>query len=169
MFILCERTDGSPIVIAGPCWPFCMGITLPLILGISALVCYFILFNANSGLPIWVAFLYLPALAFVLVALFMVSCRDPGLMERVTDEEAGQGGWYWNEQVGSFRPPGSLYCRECGVLIEGYDHLCPWTGTGIGHGNMLAFKLFVVGVNVLCYFSIGLVAFVLLDGLVHGK
>lgn len=50
MFILCERTDGSPIVIAGPCWPFCMGITLPLILGISALVCYFILFNANSGL-----------------------------------------------------------------------------------------------------------------------
>lgn len=55
------------------------------------------------------------------------------------------------------------------VLIEGYDHLCPWTGTGIGHGNMLAFKMFVVGVNVLCYFSIGLVAFVLLDGLVHGK
>lgn len=49
------------------------------------------------------------------MALFMVSCRDPGLMERVTDEEAGHGGWYWNEQVGSFRPPGALYCRECGV------------------------------------------------------
>jgi DHHC palmitoyltransferase len=124
----------------------------------------------------------------------MVSCRDPGLMERVTDEEAGRGGWYWNEQVGSFRPPGALYCRECGVserlfqvklerspiilenlmsylgqvLIEGYDHLCPWTGTGIGHGNMMAFKAFVVGVNVLCYFSIGLVAYILLRGLVTG-
>ena len=36
-------------------------------------------------------------------------------MERVTDEEAGEGGWFWNEQVGSFRPPGALYCRECGV------------------------------------------------------
>jgi hypothetical protein len=44
-------------------------------------------------------------------------------MERVTDEEAGEGGWYWNEQVGSFRPPGALYCRECGVLIQEYDHL----------------------------------------------
>ena len=58
------------------------------------------------------------------MALFMVSCRDPGLMERVTDEEAGQGGWYWNEQVGSFRPPGALYCRECGVsakqIFEGF-------------------------------------------------
>lgn len=44
-------------------------------------------------------------------------------MERVTDEEAGEGGWFWNEQVGSFRPPGALYCRECGVLIQDYDHL----------------------------------------------
>lgn len=51
----------------------------------------------------------------VLVCLFCVSCQDPGLMERVTDEEAGEGGWFWNEQVGSFRPPGALYCRECGV------------------------------------------------------
>jgi hypothetical protein len=54
------------------------------------------------------------------------------------------------------------------VLIEGYDHLCPWTGTGIGHGNMFAFKAFVVSVNVLCYFSIALVAYALLNGLVVG-
>ena len=38
-------------------------------------------------------------------------------MERVTDEEAGEGGWFWNEQVGSYRPPGALYCRECGVSV----------------------------------------------------
>jgi hypothetical protein len=45
-------------------------------------------------------------------------------MERVTDEEAGEGGWFWNEQVGSFRPPGALYCRECGVLIQGMCLSC---------------------------------------------
>jgi hypothetical protein len=112
-------------------------------------------------------------------------------MERVTDEEAGEGGWYWNEQVGSYRPPGALYCRECGVsrscynylgrivssfgpcansfflqvLVQEYDHLCPWTGTGIGHDNIQAFKVFVVAVNLLCYSSIILVAVVLLRGL----
>jgi hypothetical protein len=48
-------------------------------------------------------------------------------MERVTDEEAGEGGWFWNEQVGSFRPPGALYCRECGVLIQGMCRL--WCAT----------------------------------------
>lgn len=86
-------------------------------------------------------------------------------MERVTDEEAGQGGWFWNEQVGSFRPPGALYCRECGVLVQDYDHLCPWTGTSIGRDNMWAFKSFVVSVNVLCYMSIGILMWALLKGL----
>lgn len=65
--------------------------------------------------PLWIFYIYLPVILLVLLALFCVSCRDPGLMERVTDEEAGEGGWFWNEQVGSFRPPGALYCRECGV------------------------------------------------------
>jgi len=95
--------------------------------------------------------------------LFLVSCRDPGLLERVVDEEAGQSGWFWNEQVGSYRPPGSLYCRECKVLIKDFDHLCPWTGTGIGGGNMCYFKMFVVMVNLLCYVSIGLSAYLLLS------
>lgn len=53
-----------------------------------------------------------------LTALFCVSCRDPGLLERVTDEEAGHGGWFWNEQVGSFRPTGAMYCRECKVSFK---------------------------------------------------
>jgi len=165
MFVLCERTDGSPLVVAGPCWPFCTFVTLPLILAVSAAVSYFIIISVDSPLPIWVAYIYFPVLGFVLASLFCVSCQDPGLMERVTDEEAGNGGWFWNEQVGSFRPPGALYCRECGVLIQDYDHLCPWTGTGIGRRNLMAFKLFVVGVNVLCYFSIILVIVALLRGM----
>ena len=119
MFILWEKADGSPIVIAGPCWPFCVGVTVPLIIGISGVASYFVFFTSNSNVPIWVAYIYYPILAMVLICLFCVSCRDPGLMERVTDEEAGQGGWFWNEQVGSFRPPGALYCRECGVSCEG--------------------------------------------------
>lgn len=133
MHVLLASADGTPQVIAGPCWPFCMGVTVPLIVGISGAVCYFLIWSGNFRLPNWLLGVYIPCVVVVLVFLFCVSCRDPGLLERVTDEEAGQGGWFWNEQVGSYRPPGALYCRECGVLIEEYDHLCPWTGTGIGH------------------------------------
>jgi len=79
--------------------------------------------------PDYCIWIYGAVVAFVLLSLFCVSCRDPGLMERVVDEEAGEGGWFWNEQVGSFRPPGALYCRECGVLIQEVRRSCVlWNG-----------------------------------------
>jgi len=59
--------------------------------------------------------IYFSIIAIVLIVLFFVSCRDPGLLERVTDEEAADNGWFWNEQVGSYRPAGAMYCRECQV------------------------------------------------------
>ena len=53
------------------------------------------------------------------------------------------------------------------VLIQDYDHLCPWTGTGIGRNNILAFRVFVVAVNLLCYCSIGIVSYFLLKGILY--
>jgi len=50
MFVLCERTDGTPIVIAGPCWPFCLFVTLPLILGVTGAVAYFVIISDDSPL-----------------------------------------------------------------------------------------------------------------------
>jgi hypothetical protein len=165
MFRIYAHNDGTPIILAGPCWPFCVSVTLPMILGLSGSVAYFMIYLPTFQLPQWLLVVYLPLIGLTLLALACVSCRDPGLMERVTDEEAGEGGWFWNEQVGSYRPPGALYCRECGVLIQDYDHLCPWTGTAIGVNNMRAFKVFVVSVNLLCYASIGIVAWGFLQGL----
>lgn len=50
MFVLCERHDGSPVVIAGPCWPFCCFVTVPLILGITGAVAYFVIISEDSPL-----------------------------------------------------------------------------------------------------------------------
>lgn len=163
MFFLVETKDGSPIVVAGPCWPFCTFVTTPLIIILSGMVGYFIVSNPNTRLPWWFALIYYPIVAFVFIALFCTSCRDPGLMERVTDEEAAENGWFWNEQVGSYRPAGAMYCRECKALVYDYDHVCPWTGTAIGKGNMRQFKSFVFSVNVLCYLSVGLVIWQIMD------
>jgi hypothetical protein len=160
MFFLWEKSDGSPIVVAGPCWPFCVFITVPLIIGLSSLTLYYCILDENAPLPFWWVYIYCPLMAFTLISLFFVSCRDPGLMERQT--ETTEESFLWNEQVGSFRPPGAMYCRECKVVIQDYDHLCPWTGTGIGARNMTAFKFFVLSVNLLCYGSIAIVAYTLL-------
>ena len=163
MFFLLEKSDGTPVMVAGPCWPFCTFVTVPLIVGIGTLVGVFIVSNPSTGLPWWFGFIYYPLLLFVLIVLSCVSCRDPGLMERVTDEEATDADWFWNEQVGSYRPAKARYCRECQALVNDYDHVCPWTGTAIGKGNMRQFKLFVFSVNVLCYLCVGLVIWQVLD------
>mmetsp|Transcript_14284 Transcript_14284/g.16197 ORF Transcript_14284/g.16197 Transcript_14284/m.16197 type:complete len:246 (+) Transcript_14284:188-925(+) len=164
MFFLLQRRDGSPLVVAGPCWPFCVFITVPLITVLSALVLWYCILHPDSPLPAWVAAIYCPFIAVALISLFCVSCRDPGLIERVTDEEAANSNYVWNEQVGSYRPPNAMYCRECQSLIMDYDHLCPWTGTAIGGNNMCAFKTFVVSVNLLCYGSIGIAIYTLFAG-----
>ena len=82
-----------------------------------------------------------------------------GLLERCTDDEAAENGWLWNEQVDSFRPFTSLYCKECKVLIDDYDHICPWTGTAVGKNNMRSFRYFLLLSNLLCYSSITIVLY----------
>lgn len=50
MFVLCKRRDGTPIIVAGPCWPFCLFVTVPLILGASGAVSYFVIISEQSQL-----------------------------------------------------------------------------------------------------------------------
>ena len=114
MFVLWERkTDGQPYIIVGPLWGFCACVTVPLILFIAGVFYYYILMN--DFLPFWIQIPYACLVACTLLFLFFTSCRNPGLIERVADEEAGRGGWYWNEQCGTYRPPSAMYCRECKV------------------------------------------------------
>ena len=46
------------------------------------------------------------------------------------------------------------YDSDCGVVIEGFDHVCPWTGTGIGARNMNAFHTFVSCLCVCLIFDV---------------
>jgi len=50
MFALMQHRDGEPIIIAGPCWPFCVFVTVPLIVGVACLVSYFLIIDNNFGL-----------------------------------------------------------------------------------------------------------------------
>ena len=75
--------------------------------------------------------------AFTLGGLLRVGLSDPGLFRRVRrkpdDEGRGvQDQYIWSQQGQSWRPPTALYSRDCNVIINHFDHTCPWTGTAIG-------------------------------------
>ncbi len=72
MFFLLETRDGSPIVVAGPCWPFCTFVTTPLIVILSGMVGYFIVSDPNTKLvsyPNSVVFVCVSFLINLIVAM----------------------------------------------------------------------------------------------------
>mmetsp|Transcript_7463 Transcript_7463/g.18998 ORF Transcript_7463/g.18998 Transcript_7463/m.18998 type:complete len:158 (-) Transcript_7463:90-563(-) len=150
----------------GPYWKVMVFCTSTLIISVSAFLIFS--FMPLHHISVKIAFPICSVLA--LVALWLTGTSNPGLVRRYRTRDAlperatsaGAQEWPWNDQVQSFRSPTSVYCRECDALIDGYDHVCPWTGTAIGKANMCFFYFFVSMVTVLMYFA----CFILIYGLI---
>lgn len=130
--------------VMGPYWVMSMCVTYPLILVISTITAVRIV---NLPWPLIMVWAFLTVA--LLVALSLVACRNPGIMRRFDSQQDEE--WRWNDQARTYRPKGAKYDPECAVVVEGFDHTCPWTGTAIGKQNMMAFRCFV-GLTVVCLF-----------------
>ena len=91
-----------------------------------------------------------------LLALSQVACRDPGILYRY--REPPDDTWLWNDQAETWRPAHAKYDGDCAVVVDEYDHVCPWTGTAIGRKNMLAFRVFVCFTFVSLMYNVLLLA-----------
>jgi len=129
--------------VIGPFWPMLVFITYPLIIGVS----FFVYTKISPILHPLILLSWFAFTATVCVALFYTGCKDPGILPRYTNQPTSS--WRWNDQAKTYRPPGAIYDDECGVIVEEFDHTCPWTGTAIGRKNMSAFKVFVGGLCAL--------------------
>jgi len=151
MAVLKETSVGDRTkiqLVVGPYWPMLLCVTYPLIFGVSA-------WTAVEAIPhqnIIVVFIWATLTFGLIYSLFNVGFRDPGILQR--HSEAPADGWRWNDQAQTFRPRGAIYDSDCAVIIEEFDHTCPWTGTGIGKKNMLAFQAFVALVFICLIFDI---------------
>lgn len=149
-----RRTDeeGEEVVlpplrrVVGPYWPMMAFVTYPLILGVSGMVLWRVFLKPEGGISGHVPlFLTWAAMTVSLVvALFFTACGDPGILVRVGNvASAERGACRWEERSLSYRPRRAAYDTDCGVVVEEFDHVCPWTGTAIGKKNMPAFQAFL--------------------------
>ncbi|KAH8091968.1 hypothetical protein JL720_5544 [Aureococcus anophagefferens] len=67
------------------------------------------------------------------------------------------------EYAHAFRPPGTIFCQECQILVEDYNHFCPWSGTAIGKGNERYFTAYLAAVVASLVFDLVVIALVLAD------
>mmetsp|Transcript_4210 Transcript_4210/g.7478 ORF Transcript_4210/g.7478 Transcript_4210/m.7478 type:complete len:389 (-) Transcript_4210:331-1497(-) len=150
-------------LVVGPFWPMLLFVTYPLIFGVSALT----LWSGLPGKPLYVQIVWALVTCQLIRSLFNTGFRDPGILTRHAspppvpeDEESDgdnsrprrrvgfrwgneEGPWRWSDQAQTYRPRNSMYCPDCKVVIEEFDHTCPWTGTAIGKKNMGPFQRFV--------------------------
>lgn len=124
--------------IVGPFWPMLLGITYPLIFGVSGLTLF-------VGLPYraWYIKLGWAVLTILLIrALFNTGFRDPGILTRHKDPPEDEneeeediprrrvgfrwgtegGPWRWSEQAQSYRPRNASYDPDTAVIVEEFDH-----------------------------------------------
>lgn len=128
--------------VVGPYWPMLLFVTYPLILVVSFLSLTTLLQDKPS----------VPGLLFVwtlmtvglIVSLGCTACSDPGILYRIDEPPPQEESLYrWSDQTQTYRPRTAIYDTDTGVVVRGFDHTCPWTGTAIGENNMLPFQTFV--------------------------
>jgi hypothetical protein len=116
-------------------------LTIPFFVALSAWTAYSRL--PNHSLAVMVTWTICQAGLFV--SLANVACRDPGIMYRHAVPPPGQEDlWRWSDQALTYRPAHAKFDPECQIVVEEFDHTCPWTGTAIGKNNMLWFRRFLL-------------------------
>eukprot|EP00536_Pseudo-nitzschia_multiseries_P013897 jgi/Psemu1/261799/estExt_Genewise1Plus.C_6290021 len=142
--------------VVGPYWTVNMFVTFPLILGVSSFICYSKVID--SGLVVIITW---SIGTFLLIfSLCMISCRNPGILYRHSQIPANtEEEWRWNDQAMTYRPASSRFDSDCQVVVEGFDHTCPWTGTAIGSANMFWFRIFVTMVVIMLIYTLMLATF----------
>lgn len=99
--------------------------------------------------------------ALTLLFLSLTAFSDPGIFPKHTRPRGPN--WSYSGQAQSFRPARVIYCRECKLLIEDYDHFCPWSGTVIGGKNLKFFHCFVSCLVLTMMYDAVLLIFALAD------
>ena len=112
--------------VVGPYWPMLLCITYPLIFAVSTWTFVSAILPGRHPL---VTLVWATLTLGLIYALFGVAFRDPGILprHRTPPVGSGRGEWRWNDQAQTYRPRGSIYDPDCAVVIEDFDHTCPWT------------------------------------------
>mmetsp|Transcript_8761 Transcript_8761/g.11631 ORF Transcript_8761/g.11631 Transcript_8761/m.11631 type:complete len:331 (-) Transcript_8761:234-1226(-) len=130
------------LCVLGPYWPMLLFVTYPLIFTVSGWAFMVSIYPGNKPFVVVAAWVLLTG--GLIGALGLTGCRDPGILYRQAQAPPqNENAWRWNDQAQTYRPRGAHFDADTGVIIEEFDHTCPWTGTAIGKRNMLSFQFFV--------------------------
>ncbi|KAJ8607370.1 hypothetical protein CTAYLR_010772 [Chrysophaeum taylorii] len=153
-YILAEwrRRDGKKRrMLLGPYWHFLL-VTLVVIAAVSVMIYAFVV-PAEDEIERVIG---LTVTMLAVSGLLCTALTDPGIFPRYSKPLVEN--WTYSEYAQSYRPPGVIFCQQSQVLIEDYNHFCPWSGTVIGKGNEAYFQVFIVAIVVAFLYDLLVIA-----------
>mmetsp|Transcript_4205 Transcript_4205/g.12869 ORF Transcript_4205/g.12869 Transcript_4205/m.12869 type:complete len:199 (+) Transcript_4205:50-646(+) len=142
IYILAQwtRSDGKKQrLVLGPYWHFLL-ITLGIMVSVCVMVYGFVVPTDCKAERI----IGLALAVLSISSLMCTAVNDPGVFPRYSKPLAPN--WTFSEYAQCYRPPGVIFCQQCQVLIEDYNHFCPWSGIVIGKGNDAYFQVFIISI-----------------------
>ena len=137
--------------VVGPYWPMLLCITYPLIFAVST---WTFVSAILPGRHPMVTLVWATLTLGLIYALFGVAFRDPGILprHRTPPVGSGRGEWRWNDQAQTYRPRGAIYDPDCAVVIEDFDHTCPWT-VRTGSSSIICICIYLYHHFLICFVS----------------
>ena len=140
----CVMFHGEIYITIGPDWPFNIGVLTAII---GALICFIYIMAKETS--VFLQYFGFFTLLIMLISYLLAAFKDPGIIISPWEIEMEEGSANSNGickicQV--IMEPNSHHCTDCQVCIRGHDHHCPFTGKGIGSGNIIPFYVFLTSI-----------------------
>ena len=163
MIMMCYNSNGEPLIVIGPHWPF----TICVMLFLDSIIFFYFHFLIN----LLQNTIYKIGLCISLIQIFsyfLVFILNPGIPQKELWIENYFKNKNMNEDGDSYRicnickivrrnSDNTHHCDECNICIKGVEHHCSWISKCISSKNKKLYYLFFLSTfSLIIYFIVAL-------------
>ena len=176
MFMMCYNSNGEPLIVIGPHWPF----TICVMLFIDSITFFYFHFLKN----LLQSTIYKIGLIISFMQIFsyvMIFILNPGIPQKELWIENYFKNKNSNEDGDSYRicnickivrrnSDNTHHCDECNICIKGLDHHCSWISKCISTKNKKLYYLFLFSTfSLIIYFILALFSLIFVRNAMPNK
>ena len=165
MIMMCYNSNGEPLIVIGPHWPF----TICMMLFINTFIFFYFHFlkiylhNVVKNIGLIISFIQISSYILIFV-------MNPGIPQKELWIENYFKNRNNTDEIGSYRicniykivkrnTDKTLHCDECNICIKGCEYHCSWISKCISSKNKKLFLVFLAStLSLLLYFVSALIS-----------
>ena len=172
MIMMCYNSNGEPLIVIGPHWPF----TICMMLFINAIIFFYfhflknILHNTIKNIGLGISFVQILSYLLIFLVNPGVPPKDLWIENYFKNKNSSS-----SDEIGSYRicnickiimknVDNTVHCEECNICIKGQDHHCSWISKCISQKIKKLYFVFLASTfSLLIYFVLALASLIFIS------